>query len=111
MNPEDGVLSETELEHQTASMTVLRHVGDPDLAPLPRIERVKVSSIERDRAGDLRFWVQTRERLDQFRLTVALDAGDADDLTGSDVERHVVDAPPVLPHLPPRCRRGRAVGC
>src|SRR6185503_18288375 len=92
MNAEDGVLGQTELEQQAAAMTVFGNVRDADLPSPPRIDRAQVASTECDGSGDLRFWKQSGQRLDEFRLTVALDTGDADNLARSDVEGDPVDA-------------------
>ena len=64
---------------------------------MPRSRRVRASSpvselpSSVDLAGHERRVDQPGDRFDQLALAVAFDAGDADDLAGAHVERHVVD--------------------
>ena len=58
--------------------------------PRRRMEAcVIVLAAERDRAA--RDLVQAGQAVDELRLAVAVDAGDADDLARADIERHMID--------------------
>ena len=87
------VLGDRELEHEPAPLAVLRDVPD---ARVEHLARARVAQLT---AGDLIAPAlglhQAGDRVDQLRLAVAVDAGDADDLAGSDLERdaaHLLDA-------------------
>ena len=72
-------------------MTVLRHMGEAAIAQLAGVGHagdVDRLAVEHDRAGDGA--PDAGNRLEQFRLAVACNAGDADDLAGAHVEGNVV---------------------
>ena len=77
-------------------MPVLRHMGELRRARLARHRSGKRLAVEQDLARRRR--PDAGDRLEQFALAVAGDAGDADDLAGAHAEGHVVD---------PRRRRAR----
>ena len=78
-------------------MAVLRHVGEAARAQLGRVavrhhgERLAVE----EHASDGRV-ADAGEHLEQLRLAVAGDAGDADDLAGAHVEGHFREAADAL---------------
>ncbi len=89
MHAENGVFVEAELEKKPAAVAILRNVRHAALAPGPRVEPgegrpSRVMSPD-TRAGSMR----PGNRFDQFPLAVAFDSGDADDLSGADIERHI----------------------
>ena len=92
------VLGDRELEHEAAALAVLRDVPDAGVEHLAR-RRVRgrrpcpATLIVPSASG-----AEPGERVDQLGLAVAVDAGDADDLAGADVERdaaHLLEAPVV----------------
>src|ERR1700759_2506746 len=54
---------------------------------LARAGPCDVAPAELDRAAQLRLWHESGQSFNQFRLPVALDPRDADDLAGANVER------------------------
>ena len=83
---ERHVLGQRELEHEAAALAILRDVADARVEDPVRARVREISACDRKAAAlDLS---QARERLDQLRLAVAVDAGYADDLSGTYLERH-----------------------
>ena len=90
---EDRVLVLLEGQHQPDMVAVLRHMGEAAVAQLAGIgdaDHVDRLAVEHRRVPDTRA-ADAGDRLDQFRLAVAGDAGNADDLAGAHVEGDVVD--------------------
>src|ERR1051326_3967894 len=73
-------------------MTIFGYVRDAEFASHARAERGQVFSGSENLAADVRRIDETRERFDQFRLAVAFDARNADDLAGANFEGNVVDS-------------------
>ena len=73
-------------------MAILRHMSEAPVAQFAGIGdagHVDRLAVEQDRAGDGA--ADAGNRLHQFRLAIAGDARDADDLAGAHVEGDVVD--------------------
>ena len=85
---EQHVLPQRHGEDHPVAVAVLGDQADPGGAPVERRERADVGSVEEDRAGGRD---HPDDGVDQLGLAVALDAGDADDLAGVDVDRHAVE--------------------
>ena len=78
------VVGDTERTDEAVAVAVLGDVADAQVEDLSRAGTGDVDAVDVHRA---RIGVtHTRERLDQLSLAVALDAGDAVDLTGADRE-------------------------
>src|SRR5579884_1229399 len=87
------VLRDRELEHEPAPLPVLRDMAEPGVQHAPRILTGAVAAADHDPAA--RDLLQPRDRVDQLGLSVAVDAGDADDLSRPHLERgaaHLLDA-------------------
>ena len=108
------VLGQRELEHEPTPLAVFGDVPDASLDALARaaVADVATADGDRPRLGP----AQPRDRLDQLGLAVPVDAGDAHDLAGADVERDAshglevtVVPDPQIAHLEHRplgvCRR------
>ena len=90
---ERDVLRDRELEHEAATLPVLGDVTDAHVEHVSRVRVVHGAAVDRD--GAALGLAQPGDRLDQLRLAVPVDAGDADDLTRPDVEAdtaHLLDA-------------------
>ena len=99
------VLPERCLEQQPVPLAVLGHVAEPRLAPTPGRPRGDVLAAEADATGvDL---AEAHQHLDELGLAVALDAGDADDLTPADLEADVRQQLPAVLGDGGRRRRDR----
>ena len=79
------VLGELELEDEAAPLPVLGNVTHARVERLARRRVGQVFAADADLAS--RGLAQTGQGVDQLALAVAVDAGDADDLARSDVER------------------------
>ncbi len=89
---EDRVLVLLEGQHEADMVAVLRHMRQAAVAQLAGIgdaDHVDRAAVELDAAGNRP--ANAGDRLDQLRLAVAGDTGDADDLAGAHVEGDVVD--------------------
>ncbi len=80
------VLGERELEDEAAALAVLGNVAQPRVEHLARRRVVELAAADAHDAA--RRAGQAGERFDQLGLAVAVDAGDADDLAGANLERH-----------------------
>ncbi len=89
MVAQDDVLREVELQHQPAAMPVLGHVRDPrrDRATGAVVRDVAAQQLD---GSGLRP-SQADDGLDQLRLPVAADPGDAQDLAAAHLEPHALD--------------------
>src|SRR5581483_10563268 len=84
---ERDVLRDRELEHEAAALPVLGDVADAEVEHPAGGDMMRdVAAGDRDRAGGRA--QEARERVDQLRLAVAVDSGDADDLARTYRERH-----------------------
>ncbi len=72
-------------------MPIFRYVCDAKLTPHPRAQRVQILAFEIDLASHTRGINQTSERFDQFRLSIAFNSGNADDLAAANFKRYVVN--------------------
>ena len=88
MHAKNRVFSETEVEQQSASMTIFRDVCDAELAPHARSECFEIRAFEVDLPCDARWIDQSREGLDQLGLAIAFNSCDADDFSATNFERH-----------------------
>ena len=83
--PEDEILGDRIVEHR-----VRARGGPPGMCDSPASPRAFTDSVGDVAAGDAivpaRDGAQSGDRLDQLRLPVAFDAGDAEDLARRDVE-------------------------
>ncbi len=84
---EDAVFPERRVEQQPVTVPVLGDVADAGLAELARMPVGDILGPERDRAGGGD--AHPHDGLDELRLAIALDAGDAEDLALADRERDV----------------------
>src|SRR5207244_7564544 len=75
--------------HETAFVAVLRYVRESQVSALAHGCASNVATSEQDASP--RDGPQTRDRLDELRLSVSLDARDAEDLAGRDGKRDAVD--------------------
>ncbi len=82
---ERDVLGERELEHEPAPLASSGMWPTPASRMRCVLAAREVTPGDREAAALER--AQARQRLDELRLAVAVDAGDADDLTGADLER------------------------
>ena len=80
MHPQDGILGETEIKQQPTPVPVLGNVRNAKLPPLTRSGPRDVSIFKADLALKLRTCNQAGEGFNQFRLPVALNSRDAEDL-------------------------------
>ena len=93
---EREVLGEAEVEDEPAPLAVLGDVTEPLVDVVARVAPREVLAAHDHTAGlDL---AQPGERVDQLRLAVAVDAGDADDLPGAHLEGDVAHGrePPLV---------------
>src|SRR5438046_5481051 len=81
------VLRERELEHEPAPLAVLGYVPEPLLEADVRIRARQL--LPADQYSTARRLAEARERVDELRLSVAVDARDADDLARVHLERDV----------------------
>src|SRR6185437_1921829 len=94
---ERNVLRDAELEHETAALAVLRNVTDAGVEHVARVRMGDLLAADGDAAAD--DFLQPRDRVDQLRLAVAVNACDPDDLSGPHLERdapHLCDAAVVV---------------
>src|SRR5207248_616824 len=78
-----------ELEHESATLAVLGDVTNADVEHLAR--RRVLAKAAGDPYGPVVRSTQACDRVDQLRLSVAVDAGDADDLARPHRERDAAD--------------------
>src|SRR5687768_459945 len=90
MHSENRIFVEAEFEEQTAAMAVFRNVRNTQLAPSARIRASERGTVERHLAADTCRLDEAGNRLDQLALSVAFDAGNADDLARTHIECHAV---------------------
>ncbi len=90
MNPENRVLSETEIQQQTAPVTILRDMSNTQLSSLARIKSGNVLAFKNHRSRDVRPGNQTSQRFNQLSLAVALNARNADYFAGVHFERNAI---------------------
>ena len=85
---QDHVLLQREVQHQAVLVPVL---GDQAhvLAPLGDGHFADILAAQNDGSAGERF--QTAQAVDELRLAVAVDTGDADDLARADIQADVVD--------------------
>ena len=76
------------IQHQAVLVPVLGDVGHTQHVPLADGHFRDVLATHSDLAGDQR--LQAGEAVDKLRLTVAVDAGDADDLAPAHLQAHVL---------------------
>src|SRR5262249_13085625 len=88
---EGDVLGDRELEYEAAPLAILGDVADAGVEQLARAAVGVDLAADGDLPGGCA--EEAGERVDQLRLPVAVDAGDADDLAGANLER---DAPHLL---------------
>ena len=92
------VLGDRELEHEAAALAVLGDVADARRRAVARaLAPVTSCAVDLDRARAV--GAQAGDRVDQLGLAVAVDACDADDLAGPDLEgdaAHLLDAAVVV---------------
>ena len=78
------VLRDRELEHEPAPLAVLGDMPHSRVEHLPGRGVAELAACDPNRAAPHR--AQARDRVDQLGLPVAVDARDADDLAGANVE-------------------------
>ena len=76
------------VQHQAVLVAVLRDVGHPLLAALADGRLGNVGAVQGDRSGA--YFFQAGEGIDKFRLAVAFDTGQADDLPFPDLQAGVL---------------------
>ena len=85
---EDAVLPQRRVQQQAVPVPVLGDVADAGLAALAGVP-ARSCPCRRGAIAPGRTRAHAHDRLDQLRLAVALDPGDAEDLAAVDVERDV----------------------
>ena len=93
---EHHVVGDREGTDQPVAIAVLGHVADAEIGDGPRVRAGDVVVAEHDGAGHRR--PHAGDRLDELSLAVALDPGDAEDLTRPDGEAEGSDrlGPPIV---------------
>ena len=88
---EDEVAGHRVGADEAVLLAVLGDVGDAETVDRARVVVGDVATVQRDRPALGR--AHPAERLDELALAVALDAGDADDLTGAHLQVEAGDGP------------------
>src|SRR3990170_6953472 len=86
---EDEVLGQGEVEHETVALAILRDVPEPGVQRSARARVRHVLPGDDDAAP--RRMADAGNRVDELRLAVAVDPGDADDLAAAHLERDAPD--------------------
>ena len=92
---EHAVLPQGGVEEQPLAVAVLGDVPDARLTDVPHVPAGDVGALELDPPGGR--LPHAHEDLDELRLTIALDTGDAEDLTGTDAQGDVLEHVPARP--------------
>src|SRR6267154_552991 len=72
MNPQDGILSKTKVEQQSAPVTIFRNVSYAQLTPRPRPQSSHIFLCKSNLAGKECRCYQSSERFDKLRLPISL---------------------------------------
>src|SRR5881392_1441683 len=86
---EDDVVGDAQPRREPGAEPVLRHVGDPGGDRLPRVAALQLPPGDADRPGC--GYAHPGDCLGELALAVARDAGDRDNLSAANAERHVLD--------------------
>ena len=85
MTAENCRVLRREVLHQPVALAIFRHMRDAERAHVRRVTPRNVGAFPGQHAGR---WQQAGNCVQQLRLAVAGDAGDADDLAAANLERY-----------------------